>query len=67
MEPGAADELFDRSVNSKLSDWTAVFDPRELDAYRLDWRASARASPERSRRSSDGGDGAEILAQKVGT
>ncbi|KAI6220997.1 CBN-UNC-83 protein [Aphelenchoides fujianensis] len=41
--------VFERSVNSKTSDLTSVFDPRECDAYRWRWspeQTPARGQPE---------------------
>ena len=33
---------FDRSVNSKFSDLTSIFDPHELDAYRVHEQSCGR-------------------------
>uniref|UniRef100_A0A1I7RRW7 KASH domain-containing protein n=2 Tax=Bursaphelenchus xylophilus TaxID=6326 RepID=A0A1I7RRW7_BURXY len=49
------ENVFEQSMNSKYSDWTAVFDPNEVDSYRLHWDESVtfRSRQNSGERSSD--------------
>ncbi|CAD5224522.1 unnamed protein product [Bursaphelenchus okinawaensis] len=63
------ENVFEQSINSKYSDWTAVFDPTEVEPYRLHWDESmvSRSRQASGERSSDSESDMDAKTEELAT
>lgn len=59
--------VFERSINSKFSDWTSVFDSKaELSAYKFCWSPNESPGSKSPHRSRDSLLSESVVFEKVG-